>query len=88
MRISRLFTTEGLSPYELIDFGDTTSSTISNPDGSVVFHLADFEVPAHWSQVAADVLAQKYFRKAGVREAPAQVRGKRRPLVAVAVDSR
>ena len=65
MRISRLFTTEGLSPYELIDFG-ATSSTISNPDGSVVFHLADFEVPAHWSQVAADVLAQKYFRKAGV----------------------
>ena len=65
MRISRLFTTEGLSPYELIDFG-ATSSTISNPDGSVVFHLADFEIPAHWSQVAADVLAQKYFRKAGV----------------------
>src|SRR5262249_29133117 len=39
---------------------------IRNPDGSVVFHLERFTVPAHWSQVAADILAQKYFRKAGV----------------------
>ena len=41
-------------------------SEIRNPDGSVVFRLDDIEVPAAWSQVATDVLAQKYFRKAGV----------------------
>jgi ribonucleoside-diphosphate reductase alpha chain len=41
-------------------------SEIRNPDGSVVFHADDVEVPASWSQVAADVIAQKYFRKAGV----------------------
>jgi len=44
----------------------TTKSEIRNPDGSVVFSLDNIEVPAQWSQVASDVLAQKYFRKAGV----------------------
>ncbi len=41
-------------------------SEIKNPDGSVVFRQAGIQVPESWSQVAADVLAQKYFRKAGV----------------------
>ena len=65
MRITRLSTKENESPYESIRFR-TTSSEIRNPDGSVVFHLDEIEVPAGWSQVACDVLAQKYFRKAGV----------------------
>ena len=43
-----------------------TTSEIRNPDGSVVFRLDNVEVPEAWSQVASDVLAQKYFRKAGV----------------------
>src|SRR4029453_159830 len=51
--------------YEKIPFRHATSE-IKNPDGSVVFRLENFEVPEHWSQVAADILAQKYFRKAGV----------------------
>jgi ribonucleoside-diphosphate reductase alpha chain len=65
MRIVRKFTKAGQSPYATIEFRRATSE-IKNPDGSVVFRLADFAVPAHWSQVAADILAQKYFRKAGV----------------------
>ena len=65
MRIERRFTTEGQSAYAGIEFRLTTSE-IRNPDGSVVFHADNVEVPAAWSQVAADVLAQKYFRKAGV----------------------
>ena len=65
MRIRRQFTTEGKSPYEGVEFR-RTASEIRNPDGSVVFQLSDIEVPAAWTQVAADVLAQKYFRKAGV----------------------
>ncbi len=65
MRIERRFTTEGSSPYEGIEFR-TVTSEIRNPDGSVVFHLDDVEVPRTWSQVASDILAQKYFRKAGV----------------------
>ena len=65
MRIERRYTKAGQSPYEGIAFRLTTSE-IRNPDGSVVFHADDVEVPTLWSQVAADVLAQKYFRKAGV----------------------
>ena len=67
MRITRRFTQEGHSAYEGITF-KTTSSDIRNPDGSIVFELNDIEVPTDWSRVACDVLAQKYFRKAGVPE--------------------
>jgi ribonucleoside-diphosphate reductase alpha chain len=65
MRIERRFTKDGQSPYADIEFRLTTSE-IRNPDGSVVFKADHVEVPAFWSQVASDVLAQKYFRKAGV----------------------
>src|SRR5215468_8875592 len=65
MRIERRFTEAGKSPYSEIEFR-TTTSEIRNPDGSVVFQLKGIEVPADWSQVACDVLAQKYFRKAGI----------------------
>ena len=65
MKITRRFTTAGQSPYATIPFRRATSE-IKNPDGSVVFRLEGFDVPEHFSQVAADILAQKYFRKAGV----------------------
>ncbi len=68
MRIRRHFTVEGHSPYEGIAFR-TAASEIRNPDGSVVFAQDGIEVPESWSQVASDVLAQKYFRKAGVPRA-------------------
>ena len=65
MRIERKFTEAGKSPYDTIPFRES-GSEIRNPDGSVVFSLDHFTVPEHWSGVAADILAQKYFRKAGV----------------------
>jgi ribonucleoside-diphosphate reductase alpha chain len=65
MRIERKFTEAGKSPYDAIPFRESASE-IRNPDGSVVFSLERFQVPTHWSGVAADILAQKYFRKAGV----------------------
>src|ERR1041384_5883735 len=65
MHIERRYTKEGQSPYAEIEFRLTVSE-IKNPDGSVVFRADDVEVPAFWSQLASDVLAQKYFRKAGV----------------------
>ena len=65
MQIKRRFTTAGKSPYEKVPFRRATSE-IKNPDGSVVFKCENFAVPEHWSAVAADILAQKYFRKAGV----------------------
>ncbi len=65
MRIARRFTTEGKSAYATIGFR-SLASEIRNPDGSVVFHQDAVKVPEAWSQVAADILAQKYFRRAGV----------------------
>ncbi|MGI6852512.1 vitamin B12-dependent ribonucleotide reductase [Mesorhizobium sp. 1B3] len=65
MRIERRFTKDGQSAYADIEFRKALSE-IKNPDGSVVFRLDDIDVPAQFSQVAADILAQKYFRKAGV----------------------
>lgn len=70
MKIQRRFTQAGQDPYTGIEFEFRTSE-IRNPDGTVVFHLANVAVPASWSQVATDVIAQKYFRKAGV---PARTR--------------
>ncbi len=68
MRIRRHFTVEGHSPYEGIAFKSATSE-MRHPDGSLAFAQGDIEVPEAWSQAAADVLAQKYFRKAGVPKA-------------------
>jgi ribonucleoside-diphosphate reductase alpha chain len=65
MRIRRQFTVEGRSPYEGIAFRNAQSE-IKNPDGSIVFQHLNIDVPEAWSQVACDVLAQKYFRKAGI----------------------
>jgi ribonucleoside-diphosphate reductase alpha chain len=70
MRIERRFTKAGQSAYADIEFRKATSE-IKNPDGSIVFRLENIDVPAQFSQVAADILAQKYFRKAGV---PAKLR--------------
>ncbi len=65
MKIDRKFTKPGQDAYAELDFVSATSE-IRNPDGTIVFRLENIEVPASWSQVASDVIAQKYFRKAGV----------------------
>ncbi|MGB3278553.1 MAG: vitamin B12-dependent ribonucleotide reductase, partial [Pseudorhodobacter sp.] len=65
MKIERKFTAEATGAYGTMDF-TTTVSEIRNPDGKIVFRNDAVEVPCGWSQVASDVLAQKYFRKAGV----------------------
>src|SRR5438874_9466360 len=68
MQITRRYTTAGQDPFAAFEFVPRTSR-IANPDGSVVFEMKDVLVPSGWSQVAVDILAQKYFRRAGV---PAQ----------------
>lgn len=65
MKISRRFTTKGRNVYDMFEY-TMRSSVLRNPDGSKVFEMNDVEVPKEWSQVAADILAQKYFRKTGV----------------------
>jgi len=65
MRITRRFTAEGRSPYAGMEFVQRNSE-IRNPDGTSVFRQDGIAVPAEWSSVAVDILAQKYFRKSGV----------------------
>jgi len=65
MKIDRYFTEAGKNPFSSFEFTKRTSE-IRNPDGSIVFKMEDVIVPSHWSQVATDIIAQKYFRKAGV----------------------
>ena len=67
MEIERRYTTEGQDPYEGIAFVERTSRIV-NPDGTVAFE-ATIIAPEAWSQVAIDILAQKYCRKAGVAAA-------------------
>ncbi|MEO0703631.1 MAG: vitamin B12-dependent ribonucleotide reductase [Pseudomonadota bacterium] len=75
MRIERAFTTAGSDAYAGVEFTQTTSE-IRNPDGTTVFKLDAVDVPTSWSQVASDVIAQKYFRKAGVPARLKKVREK------------
>ena len=65
LKFQRRFTKEGMSPFEQFQY-DYRTSVIRNPSGEVVFEMNNVEVPKNWSQIATDILAQKYFRKAGV----------------------
>src|SRR5438876_1130393 len=65
MQIQRVFTREGQDPFVDITFGARTSRIV-NPNGTTVFEMKDLLAPEGWSQVAVDILAQKYFRRAGV----------------------
>jgi ribonucleoside-diphosphate reductase alpha chain len=65
MQIQRHFTQAGQDPFARFTFTNRTSRIV-NPDGSVVFEMTNVQVPEGWSQVAVDILAQKYFRRAGV----------------------
>ncbi|MGI8643009.1 MAG: vitamin B12-dependent ribonucleotide reductase, partial [Thermomicrobiales bacterium] len=65
LRIERRFTEAGQDPFASVEWS-LRNPRITNPDGSVVFEMQDAEIPASWSQVAADIIVSKYFRKAGV----------------------
>ncbi len=65
LQFSRRFTRDDRNVFELFEY-DFRTSVIRNPSGEVVFEMNNVEVPKQWSQIATDILAQKYFRKAGV----------------------
>tara|TARA_B100001123_G_scaffold246196_1_gene275145 strand:+ start:499 stop:4101 length:3603 start_codon:yes stop_codon:yes gene_type:complete len=79
MKIERKFTKKGESPYKGITF-KKIKSEIRNPDGSIIFQLNNVEVPVKWSQVATDIIAQKYFRKKGVPKYLKKITEKNVPL--------
>jgi ribonucleoside-diphosphate reductase alpha chain len=70
LHINRFYTKPGEDPLDSVEW-TTKDSRITNPDGSIVFEMLDAEVPAGWSQVAADIMVSKYFRKAGVPQVDA-----------------
>ncbi|MDQ3613691.1 MAG: vitamin B12-dependent ribonucleotide reductase, partial [Chloroflexota bacterium] len=70
LKVERRFTKDLKDPFASVEWA-TRSSRITNPDGSVVFAMDDAEIPASWSQVAADIMVSKYFRKAGVPQVDA-----------------
>ncbi len=65
LRFRRYFTDENVHPFDAIEWEKRTS-VITEPDGSVVFEMKDLDFPKSWSQLATDIAASKYFRKAGV----------------------
>lgn len=65
LSFTRHYTQDDVNVFDLFEY-DLRSSVIRNPNGEKVFEMTDVEVPKHWSQIATDILAQKYFRKAGV----------------------
>jgi len=65
LQFKRRFTKDGISPFDMFTY-DYRTSIIRNPSGEVVFEMKNCEVPVQWSQIATDIIAQKYFRKAGV----------------------
>lgn len=65
LSFNRRFTREDIPVFDQFEY-DYRSSVIRNPTGEIVFEMTNVEVPKSWSQIATDILAQKYFRKAGV----------------------
>ena len=62
--IGRRFTTEGVDPYDEVEWDRRDARLVDHRDGSVVFEQLHVEVPAGWSQNATNICAQKYFRGA------------------------
>ena len=65
LKFQRQFTNDNVNVVEMFEY-DYRTSVIRDPTGEVVFEMTNVEVPKQWSQIATDILAQKYFRKAGV----------------------
>ncbi len=68
LQFERHYTRNNTNPFDMFEY-DYRTSVIRNPNGEKVFEMHNVEVPKHWSQIATDILAQKYFRKAGVPQA-------------------
>ena len=61
LRFGRFFTPPGSHAYDLVEW-DRRTAAITGEKGQVIFEQKDVEVPRSWSQLAINVVAQKYFR--------------------------
>ena len=80
LEFSRRYTRDDINVFEQFEY-DYRTSVIRNPSGEIVFEMTNVEVPKGWSQIATDILAQKYFRKAGV---PITIFSEKRPPLRIA----
>ena len=76
LKIDRFFTKDSTNVYDLFNY-DLRTSVIKDPSGKTIFELKNVEVPTTWSQTATDILAQKYFRRAGVPQPDGTTGGER-----------
>jgi ribonucleoside-diphosphate reductase alpha chain len=60
--LRRYFTTEGVHPYDQVEWDRRDARITNYRDGSVAFEQEDVEFPTSWSQNATNIVAQKYFR--------------------------
>jgi ribonucleoside-diphosphate reductase alpha chain len=60
MEVPRVFSTEGKSPFDQIDW-DFRTAEIKDERGRMIFQQTDCEIPRNWSQLATNVVASKYF---------------------------
>ncbi len=65
LQFKRHFTSPEVNVIDMFEY-DYRTSVIRNPSGEIVFEMNNVEVPKQWSQIATDIIAQKYFRKAGI----------------------
>jgi ribonucleoside-diphosphate reductase alpha chain len=63
LSIPRRFSKPGVHPFDEITW-DRRTAAITNDKGEVIFEQKDVEIPASWSQLAANVVVSKYFRGA------------------------
>src|SRR5579864_8807976 len=61
LHFGRHFTPPGSHAYDLVEWERRTAA-ITGEKGQVIFEQKDVEVPRSWSQLAINVVAQKYFR--------------------------
>src|SRR5438552_2872151 len=61
LKFERYFTPPGAHAYDLIEWERRTAA-ITSEKGQIIFEQKDVEVPRSWSQLAINVVAQKYFR--------------------------
>ena len=60
MEVPRVFSTEGVSPFDQIEW-DFRTAEIKDERGRTIFQQTDCEIPRGWSQLATNVVASKYF---------------------------
>jgi ribonucleoside-diphosphate reductase alpha chain len=77
---TRRFTTEGVSPYDELQWEQRTAS-ITDQKGNIIFEQKNVDVPVDWSMTATNIVASKYLhgklgtpeREAGVRQLVSRV---------------